>query len=1053
MRPPRATSKVTAIRVHWGSRMFGCRVSFVRPGLRRTAALKTQTIRQRLLQSTMIGGAALMALTAVPAVALLAPTPALAQSQTGGLRIQITSGAGQPVSGATVTVSSPNSLVSRTGVTDSEGFLRLGGLDPATNYTVQVSAAGYDNFSTDRVAVVSGRDLSVGYALRSGSASDGASSLDDIIVTGTSLAAVDVTSATVSTTLTLETVESLPTGRSYQSYLQLVPGVKPGSSNPSSKSGINSSVTGATGSTDNIYILDGVNVTDPVTGTFGANLNNEIIQEQQIITAGVPAEYEGGAGLISRVVTKSGSNEFHGSVNYYYQSDALVAEDEHAESGGFTTYDTAFTLGGPIIRDHLWFFVSYQKANREEDVLLPGTDTVQRTRIIDSEYGFAKLTWQITDNDRLSATYMNDPYDNSSIGAATTRNYRDSARKQGGDRYKIDYSHTWGDLILNAYYFNHEAEVSNFAADDSTRNNVLFVPGSGYTYEEQNIGGAGTNTENFRNRNEWGVSAEYFVDTSFGSHTFKAGYVETENQYISVGTVNGGATYTSLSTDYTGATLASIIAGTYTSAPFTAGDQEFIREGIADASNSAALTALLETDGVAGLSDAEIDAITFSDTAGNPGGQINTYRSARIADGANDVRSEGRSFYIQDTWTMGQLTVNAGVRAEEWTHIDSNGQDLFTFEWELAPRLSAVYDLAGDGRSKVWGFVGRYYDPVRNDMTGFAGSLSGAVNAEQININGTWVTFRTRGGAVVLDSIFAPSTKTPYTDEFLVGYSKTFGSDIGLTLTATHRKTRDILEDYDLGVYSNPDNVLASRASPGDLFYLPYSYFGLSDEQIASVEAGDINYVLGTLAGGKRDYTGYEAILTKFKTDNWMGQISYTYNDAKGNTQSDGNAGVQGDLIYLDPRGPNAYGNTAGNIKHLFKAYGSYEFDFGLELAGVFNWNSGIVYTPIQTLSGYAVGPRGAAYEYGGVTSTWLLPGFTGAEKAPAYWTFDVRAAYELDMPFGEVELFLDVFNVLNNQMATNVFTNRGGSADYDFGEANSWVSPRRAYLGVRYSF
>jgi hypothetical protein len=118
--------------------------------------LKTQTIRQRLLQSTMIGGTALMALTAVPAVALLMPTAAMAQSQTGALRINVTSGDGAPISGASVTVSSPDSLVSRTGMTDSSGFVRLAGLDPSTNYTVAISAPGFDAFTADNVAVVSG---------------------------------------------------------------------------------------------------------------------------------------------------------------------------------------------------------------------------------------------------------------------------------------------------------------------------------------------------------------------------------------------------------------------------------------------------------------------------------------------------------------------------------------------------------------------------------------------------------------------------------------------------------------------------------------------------------------------------------------------------------------------------------------------------------------------------------------------------------------------------------------------------------------------------------
>src|SRR5690606_5265232 len=147
-----------------------------------------------------------------------------------------------PLAGATVTVSSPDSLVTRSGVTEADGSVRLQGLDPSTNYTVAVNAPGYDNFSASNVAVVSGKNLSVGDAL-------GVASLDTVIVAGTSLAAVDATAAAVGTTLTLDVVEALPPGRSYQSYLQLVPGGRPAAGgNPSSKSGMNySDIGGAIG--------------------------------------------------------------------------------------------------------------------------------------------------------------------------------------------------------------------------------------------------------------------------------------------------------------------------------------------------------------------------------------------------------------------------------------------------------------------------------------------------------------------------------------------------------------------------------------------------------------------------------------------------------------------------------------------------------------------------------------------------------------------------------------------------------------------------------------
>ena len=1012
--------------------------------------MKIQTIKQRLLHSTMIGGAALLALTAVPAVTLLMPTTAMAQSQTGTLTIAVTGDDGQPLGGAAVTVSSPDSLVTRTGVTGADGRVRLGGLDPATNYTVVVDAPGYNQYTASNVAVVSGRDLSLGYVLISGSgATSDATNVGDVVVTGRSLAAVDVTSAVVGTTLTLDVVESLPTGRSYQSYLQLVPGTKPGS-NPSSRSGVNySDIGGAIGSsTDNLYYLDGVDVTDPSTGTFGSNFNSEIIQEQSVIVGGVPAEYAGGSGLISRVVTKSGGNEWHGSLNYYYQSDALVAEDEHSTSGGFTTYDTAFTLGGPILRDRLWIFGSYQKKFREDEVLDITTGDVMRTVEQESEYAFAKATWQVTDDDRLSASWFSDPFETTGSNSSGVLNNRDTRRVQGGDNYKVDYSRTWGDLLLNAYWFRHEGEVSNFAADQSIRDTVSFR-GPGSTLAQRSLGGSGSNIETHRNRDEFGFSGEYFLDTSFGTHTIKAGYVSTENVYEEDSTVPGDVTYTSIAPAYSGATFADFTSavGGWTTRPFAQVDMPRIIAGIqADATARAAVDT--DLDGV--VEAAEVNAITFSDTTGAPYGNVNAYRALRTAGGAYSVGSEGQSVYLQDTWTLNQLTVSAGVRAEKWEHFASDGSTVMTFDWDIAPRLSVVYDLMGDGRSKIFGFVGRYYDPVRNNMSDFAGALTGPVTDEQINVYGEWVTFRVRGGATTPDALFAPTTKTPYTDEQMFGFSTTFGSDIGLTASVTRRKTRDILEDFDLALYSDPNATAADGASghafPGSPFYIPLSYFGYS-------ATPNSNYVIGTMPGGKRNYMGFEVTLTKFKTDNWFGQMSYTYNDAEGNTNSDSNADFQGDWIALDPRAPNVYGNQPGNIEHQFKAYGGYDFDFGLEVSGVFNWNSGAAYTPSQLISGRYFAPMDSAYEFWGVTDTYLSPGFVGSATTPAYYTFDVRFKYVHDLPVGEVEFFLDVFNILNEQSATDEQKLLSGSGQYGFGEANAWVAPRRAYVGARYSF
>jgi hypothetical protein len=980
-------------------------------------------------------------------------------AETGGLRISITSPQGTPVAGATVKISSPSSLVTKTAVTEADGSVRVAGLDPATDYKIEVVAPGYQNFAATEVAVVSNQNPLVTYTLGAAdsTAAAGTPGVQQVMVSGSRLVRVDTTSATVGTILNLGVVESLPTGRNYQSYLQLVPGVKPSAGgNPSSKSGVNySDIGGATGSSsDNVYILDGVDVTDPSTGTFGSNINSEIIQEQQILTGGIPAEFAGGSGLVSKVVTKSGSNEFHGSVNYYLQNDNLVSKYDRPTSSGFSTYDAAVTLGGPIIKDKLWFFGSYQKKARETDVVNPGTSQFMRTVNRDERLGFMKLTWQATENDRLVASFFNDPTEISGTTLETTLNNRDTRRKQGGDNYNVQYTRDMGNLRVNAYAFRHLGELSDFSADQSPRNNVAFRNASA-TLEQRNLGGFGTDTITERNRDEVGFNAEYFLETAnAGTHTIKAGFLVSENVYFEDAQYTGTekAIYTSIAAANNGVTFADYLGSGWTgSRAMAAADIPRVMTAIngASAADRAYFTGLIDTNRDGTISDAEVRAVRFNSTAGNPGANVNQYRIVETQAAPYSVEATGKAFFVQDTWTKDKLTIGAGVRAEEWVHKDSKGNDSAKFKWKLAPRFNVVYDPAGDGRSKIWGFLGRYYDPIRTNMSDFAGNLTGPVQEEQVRLGDRWLTFRTRGGEKTPDAIFSPSTKTPYTDEFMLGYATNLGRDYTVSVAYTKRRTRDIIEDYDLHLYSDPTNTpdMEGYAAPSSAFYLPYSYFGFS-------RVPNANYVLGTLKGGKRDYQGVELSLTKAKRDNWMAAASYTWNEAKGNTNSDSNADFQGDWIALDPRAPNAYGPQPGNIKHQVKGYGTYYFNNGLELSAVANWNSGMLYTRAQLISGRYLPVMDDAYVVGNTLDTWITPGTIGAETGPSYYTFDMRLKYTYKLTGSQkVELFLDLFNVLDKQSGMSAMALAAGNGVYKFGESNTFVEPRRLYVGARYSF
>lgn len=967
-------------------------------------------------------------MTAFAVAAALGLSSSVMAAETGGLKIKVTDNNGNPITGATVLVKAPDSLVSKTAVSDADGFVSLRGLDASNKYTVSINGAAIQSFEANNVRVITGKSLNLNYAV-----SNASESMETITVSGRAISAIDTTSATTGMDITLDMTESLPTGRSYQSYLQLTPGVKPSSGgNPSSKSGVNYSDAGGSvgASTDNVYYIDGVNITDNVTGTFGGNINSEIIQEQQVITGAIPAKYAGGSGLVSRVVTKSGSNEFHGSVNYYLQNDSLVGDYDSAtgkEKSGFSTFDTAVTLGGPIIKDELWFFASYQVKNRKDDVTDPTTGDFARAVENESTLGFGKLTWQATEDDRLVFTYFNDPTDISGRREFDVLSNRDRARKQGGDKFKIDYSHAWDDLIINAGFMAHESELSDVAKDKSTRNDVAYLTNTGsITQDQTDKGGLGSDTLRERNKSASYINVEYYLDTAdFGYHTIEAGYETETNENITNSVYTGdSAQYTSIAAADSGVTF-----DVYANDPAWLGTIDLSDD---DAQRIA--------DG-AGIPVADVPNIVFNSTAGNPTGDVNAYRIIQTQQAESKLETKGQTFYIQDSVTIDDLTLNVGLRAEKWDHYASTGAKIFSFDWDIAHRLSAVYDINGDGDSKVWAFVGRYYDPIRTDMTSFAGNLTGSVREEQIFVNGNWETFRTRGGVGTQDAFFAPTTKTPYTDEFLVGYSTNLTEDTNISVTYTNRETRDILEDYDLGVYTEGGQLWGSDLA------LPLSYFGYTENPGS-------NYVLATLEGGKRDYQGVEITFKKLRTDNWNLLASYTYNDAEGNSNSDGNADLQGDFYYLDPRAPNMYDKQAGNVEHQFKLAGTFYFDNGFEIGAVYNWNSGTSYNRATNVYGrYLPLREEASYDFGGYDGTWIAPGNTASETTPSYGILDVRFKYTHMINDFKTEFFVDVFNILDNQAVIEEEQLFAGSASFDFGEGKDWVAPRRIYLGAKVIF
>ena len=136
-------------------------------------------------------------------------------ADSGGLKIMVTDASGEPVTNATVFVSTSESLIKKSVTTNSEGFARVIGLDPSNKYVISITGNGFDEFKAENVKVVSGKSFGLNYAIPSEQS-------ETIIVMGSrSQGLIDSTSSIVGVDLTLDMLESLPTQRNYQNYLQL----------------------------------------------------------------------------------------------------------------------------------------------------------------------------------------------------------------------------------------------------------------------------------------------------------------------------------------------------------------------------------------------------------------------------------------------------------------------------------------------------------------------------------------------------------------------------------------------------------------------------------------------------------------------------------------------------------------------------------------------------------------------------------------------------------------------------------------------------------------
>ena len=292
-----------------------------------------------------------------------------AQTTTSTIEGTVTDANGAVIAGATVRANGTTLAAERSATTNAEGFYRLAAL-PAGNYTVTISQTGFTT-NTSNVELTVNRESVFNVQLQVGSGSA------EVTVTS-EIPLLETNSPATGLTVTPRQIVDLPVnGRDYLDLLQLVPGVAvnrqadPNSDNATPVLGERSG--------NNNFFIDGHENKDTVNGGPAAQFNQETIAEFQVLTTGYKAEFGQASGAIVNVITKSGGNGFHGVGSLFFRDSKLDSSNSlnsaRTDALPLRRFDYSVALGGPIIKDKVFFFGSSERITerRRLDFTFPDT--------------------------------------------------------------------------------------------------------------------------------------------------------------------------------------------------------------------------------------------------------------------------------------------------------------------------------------------------------------------------------------------------------------------------------------------------------------------------------------------------------------------------------------------------------------------------------------------------------------------------------------------------------------------------------------------------------